>query len=431
MNRTFEKELFDWKENNIHTPLMVIGARQTGKTFILDKFCKENFEEYIYINLEREEGIASIFEETINPQEIIRNIEIKLGKTIDLEKTILFFDEIQVSERAITSLKYFCEDATYKIVCAGSLLGVKINRFSSSFPVGKVIIKYLYPMDFEEFLLATGNQNLALEIRRCFDKKEAMLETIHNQAIKEYQTYLCIGGMPAAIKNYIDNNKSIMAFDREIHANIITAYIADMRKYTISPEETIKIQSIYESMPMQLGKDNKKFKYSIIQKGGNRRQYELPLDWLLSSNMLIKSQKISLPEMPLKAYEDIDAFKIYLSDVGLLNYLAKVNFSNILDNSDFIFKGAITENYVAQTLLSKKYDLFYWRSNFDAEIDFILQKEVGIIPIEVKASINTKSKSLNEYMQKYQTNYAIRISMKNFGFMNNIFSVPLYAVHLI
>ena len=432
MKRKFTNKLKYWKEHNIKMPLMVIGARQIGKTYIIDEFCRENFREYIYINLEKEEKIQSIFENTLDPEEIIKYIEINYSKNIDIENTIIFFDEIQVSERAITSLKYFCEsERPYKIVCAGSLLGVKLNRFKSSFPVGKVIIENMYPLDFEEFLLAKGREKLIEEIKNCFNKKVKILDSIHEIAINEYKEYLCIGGMPKAVLNYLENDCKVVSFDRSIHENIINAYIADMRKYVYTAEESIKIQNIYETMPIQLGKDNRKFKYSVMEKGATRKNYELPLDWLVASNMLIKCTKVNFIQVPLKAYQDIESFKMYISDVGLLNYLAKVKFSDIILESEFMFKGAITENYVAQALISKKYDLYYWRSKSEAEVDFVLDKEDGIIPIEVKASTTTKSKSLNEYIQKFNPNYAIRVSAKNFGFYNNIFSVPLYAVFLI
>lgn len=299
---------------------------------------QKNYEHYIYINLEREEDIASIFEQTIDPLEIIKYIEIKKGITINIESTIIFFDEIQVSERAITSLKYFCEDKIYHIVCAGSLLGVKIRRFKSSFPVGKVIIKILFPVDFEEFLIALNKEKLLNEIKRCFDSSSKMLDSLHNEALELYKSYLCIGGMPQAVSDYIEKDYNIMAFNREIHSNIITAYIADMRKYTNSSEEIIKIQSIYENMPIQLGSDNRKFKYSTISSEGNKRQYELPLDWLVASNMLIKCSKIKLPQAPLKVYEEDDNFKMYLSDVGLLNYLSKVTFADIMCNNEFLLR---------------------------------------------------------------------------------------------
>lgn len=432
MERLFLNNLINWKEKSIDMPLMVIGARQTGKTYIIDYFCKKYFENYIYINLEFEQDIKSIFEKTLKPEEIIRYIEIIKNISFDPENTVIFFDEIQVSERAITSLKYFCEDVIpYKIVTAGSLLGVKVNRFTSSFPVGKVKIEYLYPMTFEEFLLAKSKENLVEEIRRCFNNKEQMLIGIHDLAIKEYKEYLCVGGMPKAVLNYIENDCDINKFDRSIHENIISSYIADMRKHTYTSSETVKIQKVYENMPLQLGKENKKFKYSLIEKGSTRKSYELPLQWLIVSNLLLKCTLVKSPQIPLKAYEDIEYFKLYMSDVGLLNCIAKINYADIIFEKDYIFKGALAENYVAQQFAQKKYDLCYWKSKNENEVDFILYNDDGIIPVEVKAKDNVKSSSLKEYVKKYNPKYSIRISYRNFGFENDIFSIPLYATFLI
>ena len=265
MKRKFLEKLIYWKENEMKTPLLVIGARQIGKTYIIEEFCKTNFKNYVYLNFENKHDLATIFEKTMEPKEIIKYIEATIGKSIDIENTIIFFDEVQISEDAITSLKYFCEaKENYKIICAGSLLGVKINRFNSSFPVGKVRILNMYPMDFEEFLWAIEEEKLSEIIKECYNNKEAMIEILHNKAIKYYQDYLLIGGMPQAILNYIKNDKNIMKFDRIIHQSIIMAYISDMRKYTMSAAETIKMNEIYETIPRQLAKDNTKFKYNIM-----------------------------------------------------------------------------------------------------------------------------------------------------------------------
>lgn len=432
MKRKFYQKLISWKQNNINMPLMVIGARQIGKTYIIEKFAKENFDNFIYINLEYEEEIRKKFEETIKPNEILKYIELIFDQSIDIDNTLIFFDEIQVSERAITSLKYFNEaKENYKIICAGSLLGVKLNRFNSSFPVGKIRIETMYPMDFEEFLLACNKDLLVEEIKNCFNNKKETQKEIHQKALNLYREFLCIGGMPAAVKNYIYNNFDVMKFDRSIHENIIAMYLADMRKYTYTSSETLKIQNIYEAMPLQLGKENKKFKYSIVDKNATKRNFETPLDWLISSNMLIKCKCVKKIETPLRAYVDNENFKMYLSDVGILNTLAKQSFRDIILDNNFMFKGAITENYVATNFVNKNYDLLFWKSNNQAEVDFILQTDYGIVPVEVKSSNNTVSKSLNEYIKKYSPKISIRISAKNFGYKNNIFNVPLYAAHLI
>ena len=431
MKRKIYQNLLKWKEEKIKMPYMLVGARQTGKTYILENFCKNEFENYIYINLDKMENISKVFEQTIVPEEIILNIETVLNIDINIENTIIFLDEIQVSERAISSLKYFCEsEKDYKIVCAGSLLGVKINRFKSSFPVGKVWIDYLYPMDFEEFLLAIGEEKLLKIIENSYKNMVPMLESLHEKALKLYYEYICIGGMPVAILNYIDNEKNITKFDDEINNIIITSYIADMAKYTQNIE-SIRNARIYNSIPAQLGKENKKFKYSLIEKSARAREYESSLDWLISSNMILKCDNIKTPKSPLKAYTD-DTFKVYLSDMGLLRALAKISINEIISNKNMIYKGILAENYVAEILFAKNRELYYWQVNSGMyEVDFLINIDGDIIPVEVKASDNTTSKSLNYYIKRYKPKYSIRISSKNFGFSNNIKSIPLYAIHLL
>ncbi len=431
MQRKIYQNLLKWKKEKIKMPYMLVGARQTGKTYILQEFCKNEFENYIYINLDKMEDIAKVFEQTIVPEEIILNIETILNIDINIENTIIFLDEIQVSERAISSLKYFCEsEKEYKIVCAGSLLGVKINRFKSSFPVGKVWIDYLYPMDFEEFLLAIGEEKLLKTIENSYKNMTPMIESLHEKALKLYYEYICIGGMPAAILNYIDNEKNITKFDDEINNIIITSYIADMAKYTQNIE-SIRNARIYNSIPAQLGKENKKFKYSLVEKSARAREYESSLDWLISSNMILKCDNIKTPKSPLKAYTD-NTFKVYLSDMGLLRALAKISVNEIISNKNMIYKGILAENYVAEILFAKNRELYYWQLNSGMyEVDFLINIDGDIIPIEVKASDNTTSKSLNYYIKRYKPKYSIRISSKNFGLSNNIKSIPLYATHLL
>ena len=431
MQRKIYQNLLKWKKEKIKMPYMLVGARQTGKTYILQEFCKTEFENYIYINLDKMEDIAKVFEQTIVPEEIILNIETILNIDINIENTIIFLDEIQVSERAISSLKYFCEsEKEYKIVCVGSLLGVKINRFKSSFPVGKVWIDYLYPMNFEEFLLAIGEEKLLKMIENSYKNMTPMLESLHEKSLKLYYEYICIGGMPAAILNYIDNEKNITKFDDEINNIIITSYIADMAKYTQNIE-SIRNARIYNSIPAQLGKENKKFKYSLVEKSARAREYESSLDWLISSNMILKCDNIKTPKSPLKAYTD-NTFKVYLSDMGLLRALAKISVNEIISNKNMIYKGILAENYVAEILFAKNRELYYWQVNSGMyEVDFLINIDGDIIPIEVKASDNTTSKSLNYYIKRYKPKYSIRISSKNFGFSNNIKSIPLYATHLL
>lgn len=430
MERKLYNNLLYWKNNKINMPYMLIGARQTGKTYILTEFCKKEFENYVYINLDSMENIKQVFEQTIQPEEIIRNIEGLLGIDINIENTIIFIDEIQVSERAISSLKYFCEsDKNYKIVVAGSLLGVKVNRFKSSFPVGKVWIDYLYPMDFEEFLLAIGENKLLELIKESYKEMKPMLDIIHEKALNLYNEYICIGGMPAAILNYIENDKNILKFKDSVLEMIITSYLADMSKYTENIE-AIRNNKIYNSMPAQLGKENKKFKYSLVEKSARAREYDSAMEWLISSNMLLKCQGIETPKSPLKAYTE-NNFKIYLSDIGLLRVLSKISINEIITNKNMIYKGVFIENYVAENLFSKYRELYYWTLGNMYEVDYLINIDGDIIPVEVKASDNTSSKSLNYYINRYKPQYSIRLSTKNFGEVNGIKSIPLYASFLI
>lgn len=430
MKRKFYDVLMNWKDKNINTPLMVVGARQIGKTYIINEFCKNEFEDYIYINLMEKQSIVKIFEEDSDFETKVKKIELELNRKIIAKKTIVFIDEIQESEKAISYLKAFCEsNSHYRIICAGSLLGVKIHRFKSSFPVGKVQIEFMHPMDFEEFLIALDKQMWVDEIKRCYNNLKEI--SIHNKLIDMYRTYLCIGGMPAAILEYKKVNEDILLWDRNILNNIVLSYLADMNKYTLNNNESIKIEKVYNTIPSSLSKENKKFKYADIEKGANKRQFETAIDWLEASQMIYKCKYVNKIEAPLKVYAQEDTFKLYVSDVGILTSLLEIQFSEILLNENFMFKGAIVENYVAQSFRANNISLYYWNSGNKAEIDFLLYNKDGIIPVEVKAGDNTQSKSLNIYKEKYNPKYSIRISTKNFGFNNNIKSIPLYATFCI
>lgn len=430
MKRKFYNVLLDWKNNNIETPLMVVGARQIGKTYIIDEFCKNEFKEYIYINLMERQSIVNIFEEKSDFETKVKKLELELNKKIDGEGTVIFFDEVQESETLISSLKAFCESQKkYKIICAGSLLGVKIHRFHASFPVGKVRIEFMYPMDFEEFLLALGKEMWIEEIKRCYNNLEEI--SIHDKLLELYRTYLCIGGMPEAIKDYIGVKEEILLTNKKIVKNVIISYLADMNRYTLNNTESIKIEKVYKTIPATLAKENRKFQYKDIEKGAKKRDYESAIDWLKASNLIYQCTLVNKIQPPLKAFEQIDYFKLYLSDVGLLTSLLEISFSDILLDTEYMFKGTIAENYIAQTFRTNDISLHYWKSNNMAEVDFLLYGEDGIIPVEVKANNNTKSKSLKMYMEKYNPKYAIRISTKNFGYTNNIKSIPLYAAFLI
>ncbi len=432
MKRKIYKDLLNWKENSIDIPLMIIGARQIGKTYIIKEFCKNEFENYIYINLLDNPQIVDLFEQSIPTEEKFTKMQWILNKNIDLEKTIIFFDEIQLSEKIISNLKYFCEsDKPFKIICAGSLLGVKINRFHSSFPVGKVKMEYMYPMDFEEFLMATSSQGLIDEIYRCYNEVIPMTNALHDKLLNLYRLYLCVGGMPQAVQKIVDVNQNIFDFDKTIVKNIIESYLNDMNQYIFNNTEKSRIEAIYKSIPSQLGNVSNKFQYTKINSNARSRDYETALQWLISSTMIYKCNLLKTIQIPPKAYADEEYFKLYISDVGLLTSLLEIQYNDILLDNNFLYKGNIAENYVAEQLVRNGVSLYYWKSNSDAEIDFILYNEDGLIPIEVKASDNITSKSLNSYIKKYNPKYSIRISTKNFGFENNIKSIPLYAAFLI
>jgi len=417
-----------WKDKSDKQPLILYGARQVGKTHIIKEFGKTNYENVIYVNFETNQRIASFFDEDIAPARIIRYLESSFNEEIFPHKTLIVFDEIQVCERALTSLKYFCEQTPeYHIVAAGSLLGVAINREKYSFPVGKVESLSLYPMDFEEFLWAINRSKLCSEIRNCYDNNLKMPQALHSELLELYKLYLIIGGMPKVVLEYVNTGKLISI--AEIQNEILNNYIADMAKYA-SNAGSIKIMACYNSIPAQLAKDNKKFQYKVVQKGGNADIFGSAIEWLNFAGVVRKCQKITQGTMPIAVYSDPSSFKIYMGDAGMLTMKSGMAYSTILSNLeiDNTFIGAIAENYVAVALATNGYPLYYWQSDNTAEIDFVIQKDDLIIPIEVKAGKNTKSRSLSVYREKYKPEYVIRISTKNFGFENGIKSVPVYAV---
>lgn len=419
------------EKEDINTPLMVVGARQIGKTYTIDEFCKNEFIKYIYINLLNNKEIIEIFKENINTEEKIKKMELSLGHTIDYENTIIFFDEIQESEELISALKFFCESkVSYKIICAGSLLGVKINRFHSSFPVGKVRIINMYPMNFEEFLWAMDYEIAIPEIKRCYQENVKMSDSIHEKLLNYYRMFLCVGGMPRMVLSLKETQK-ILEVDKSIASNIYKEYLMDMNKYVTNVTEGIKNETIYNSIPSQLANLSNKFQYGKINNNARKRDYETSLDWLISSKMVLRSNLVKKVEIPLKAYINDDYFKLYLSDIGLLVSILEIRYNDIMLNKEFMYKGVLAENYVATELIHNYETLYYWQSGNRAEIDFLINAKDGIIPIEVKANTNNNSKSLNLYMEKYKPSFAIRISSKNFGFENNIKSVPLYATFCI
>ncbi len=430
MKRNITEKLIEWKQNIYRKPLIIHGARQVGKTFTLQEFGRRYFKKTIYINFEEKPSFKSLFESDISPDKIINKIGLIENERIDPSKTLLIFDEIQACERALTSLKYFSEsDEKYFLIAAGSLLGVAINRENFSFPVGKVELKVMYPMRFDEFLFAMDQEDLVKLIRTHFNNKEAIPLALHQKLVDIYHQYLCTGGMPEIVKNYL-KNKDLDQITT-LQTTILNSYIADMAKYA-SASEAVKIRNTFATIPTQLAKENHKFQYKLIRKGASASHFGASIDWLCSSGIVIKCQRVNHGSIPLAANIDMSAFKLYMSDSGLLISRAGVPFRNILlDENIDQFKGSISENFVAQTLSSNGYELFYWESQSKAEVDFLIMRDNAVIPIEVKSSLNTRSKSLTIFKERYMPPYSIRISPKNFGFHNAVFAVPLYATFLI
>jgi predicted AAA+ superfamily ATPase len=425
MKRKIYDDLVKWKNKSGRMPLIVNGARQVGKSYILQEFGKQEFDNYIIVNLETDKALAEKFEENITPVPIIQYLESVHSQRIIPGKTLVIFDEIQACEGALTSLKYFCEQTPeYHIVAAGSLLGVAINRKKYSFPVGKVDELNLFPMDFEEFLWAMGRENFAYSIREHYESNEPL--DIHSKAIDFYNNYLIVGGMPAAVKEFIATNSFVAVAD--IQNRVLNEYIADMSKYA-EPSTSIKIRACYESIPAQLAKENHKFQYNVVQKGGSATIFGESIEWLKYAGVILKCQKTTHGMMPVKVYVDLSDFKLYLSDVGMLTMQSGMGTQAILSplETDNSFMGAIAENYVAQAFAANLIPLLYWKNDNTAELDFVIQKGVDVIPVEVKSGVRVRSKSLGVFMEKYKCPFGIRISKKNFGFENGIKSVPLYA----
>ncbi|MBR6599958.1 MAG: ATP-binding protein [Oscillospiraceae bacterium] len=430
MKRKITEHLIKWKDSSARKPLILNGARQVGKTYILREFGKEYYKNTVYINLEINSQAASFFDNDISPQKLIKYLEALTNQKIVPGETLVILDEIQSCERALTSLKYFCEETPeYHIVAAGSLLGVAINRNQTSFPVGKVNILRLYPLDFEEFLIATGNEILIEEIKNCYAGKIPMNETLHNKALSIYHDYLIVGGMPEVVKCFIETNSYIDS--SLIQSNIIDSYVADMAKYA-SNTESVKIRACYNSIPAQLAKDNKKFQYKVVQKGGSSSIFGASLEWLKQAGVVLECQRVEQGTHPLPVYADQTAFKIYMSDTGLLINKSQMSINTVITGEPNLFMGAVTENYIIQQLTAGNHVPYYWTvSNSQAELDFVIQKDDKIYAIEVKKGEHVRSRSLSVFKQKYSPDYAIRFSQKNFGWTDDVISIPLYAAFVI
>ena len=428
MKRFILNELIKWKESKYRKPLIVKGKRQIGKTYILKQFGEENYEGVAYFNFDRDKDLYNLFNDTKNPKRILEQLAFIYGKAILPGKTLIIFDEIQECPNALNSLKYFQEEANeYHIVCAGSLLGIRLSH--TSFPVGKVEFLNMYPMTFSEFLIADNCENL-VEYIKSIKEIENIPDIFFNQLEEKLKAYFIIGGMPEAVNVWV--NEKNMELVNNVQENILRAYESDFSKHTQNSEAN-KISLIWNSIPSQLAKENKKFLYQTIKEGARAREYENALNWLNDANLIYKIYNVTKPDMPLVAYNDLSSFRIYMNDVGLLRKMANLNSRIVVEGHKLFeeFKGALTENYVLN-MLCTIFDEVPNYFTFDRhEIDFVIQYENRIIPIEVKASNSTNNISLTRYNEKFNNNLSIRFSTNNLKKDGKILNVPLFLVEYI
>jgi predicted AAA+ superfamily ATPase len=420
-----------WKENAHRKPLILQGARQVGKTYSILEFGRTHYENVAYFNFETNPRLAETFEENISPDYLIPILSHIAGQTIVREKTLIVFDEVQLCERALTSLKYFCESAPdYHIIVAGSLLGVAVNREKFSFPVGKVDMKTLFPMDMEEFMIAMGESALVEQIKKSFQTDSPLPSALHDAAMQLYRQYLVVGGMPECVMQFAETKDYILV--RHTQDTILASYLNDMSKYN-NLNEIKKTRLAYDNITVQLSKKNTRFQYKLIKKGGRASEFENAIEWLCLSGIVSQVYKVEQIKKPLENYRDIDAFKIYVSDLGLLAAKKNLAAGDVLYMVEELndFKGGMAENYVNVQLAINGYQTYYWESARGAEIDFVIQREGKLIPIEVKSADNTRAKSLKVYMETYKPDYAIKLSAKNFSFEDGKKTVPLYAAFCI
>ncbi|HEY5556068.1 ATP-binding protein [Acetobacterium sp.] len=427
MNREAIKDLIKWKNREHRKPLIIHGARQVGKTWLMKEFGKTHYEKIAYINFENNERMEHLFNGNLDIPRLITALQIESGVTIDDKNTLIIFDEIQEVPKALTSLKYFCENAPqYHIVAAGSLLGVALHP-GTSFPVGKVDFMDLYPLNFTEFLNATGNENLvSLLETQDFE----LITSFKGRFIDLLKQYYYIGGMPEVVIRFIETNDYTIV--REVQNKLLMAYEQDFSKH--APNDAVpRIRMLWSSIPAQLAKENRKFVYGLIRQGARAKEFELAIQWLLDCGLIYKVSRIKKPDMPLMAYQDFNAFKLFILDVGLLSAMSDLDIKSLLEGNSVFeeFKGALTEQYMLQQLITNK-DIkpFYWsaeRSN--GEIDFVFQSGMDIVPLEVKAAENLQAKSLKSYCLRYKPKYAIRTSLSDYRKEEWLTNLPLYAIN--
>lgn len=425
MERNLFGKLECWKNKKKRKPLIIQGARQVGKTWIMKEFGKRYFKDTIYINFDNNEIMKNVFEIDFDISRIMSAIKIEYGKSFEVSNTLIIFDEIQEAPKALASLKYFYENAPqYAIIAAGSLLGVALHQ-GTSFPVGKVDFMHLYPLNFSEFLYANGEEKLA-ELLQSQDYQ--MINAYSVKYIELLKKYYYIGGMPEVVQTYLDTEDFNEV--REIQKNLLIYYEEDFSKH--APKEVIpRIHMVWNSIPAQLAKENRKFIYGCIREGARAKDFELAIQWLEDAGLIIKNYRVSKPAIPLIAYMEINSFKMFMLDVGLLGAKADITAKVLLDGSRIFeeFKGALTEQFVAQQLKAAGRELYYYSAkNSSGEIDFLLQQEMQCIPIEVKAEENLRAKSLKAFCEKYKPEMAIRSSMSNYRKQEWMVNVPLYLL---
>ena len=421
-------KLIEWKNDKNRKPLILKGARQVGKTYILQEFGANYYENTAYFNFDHDEGLAELFLNTKDPKRIVEQLSLAAGKKINPHTTLIIFDEIQECPNALNSLKYFCEEASeYHVACAGSLLGIRLSK--TSFPVGKVDFLNLYPMTFSEFLIADGSENLVVVMKQMKEIRK-IPKLFEEQLIEKLKVYYIIGGMPEAVFSWV-NDKDIEKVNK-IQKNILDSYESDFSKHTDASEAN-KISLIWNGVPSQLAKENKKFVYQVVKDGARAREYESALNWLNDANLISKCYLVRKCAFPLKAYNDLSAFKIYMNDVGLLRRMSNLDSKIILEGNKLFeeFKGSFTENYVANMLtyvLGEAPNYYTFDRN---KIDFVIQKNNKIIPIEVKSDKSTNHNSLTKYNMKNDNEISFRFSLNNLSKDGKIINVPLYFIEYI
>ncbi len=426
MYRIAMEKLYRWKVSRRRKPLIIQGARQVGKTWLMKEFGRSAYRDMVYINFDSNSRMAELFASDLNTDRLIMGIELYAGKKIDPDSTLLIFDEVQEVPRALSSLKYFYENAPqYHIICAGSLLGIALHE-GTSFPVGKVDFLELYPLSFREFLMAvTGTQ-----FAKLLDSQDYKMITSFKQTyIEALKQYYFIGGMPEAVKNFTEERDFYEV--REVQKRILEAYEQDFSKH--APLEIVpKIRMVWNSIPSQLAKENKKFLYGLVREGGRAKEYETAIMWLCDCGLVYKIERVKGGGIPLKAYVDQKAFKLFVVDVGLLGCMTGLSPKILLDGKDLFkeFKGALTEQYVCQQLKTLENLSIYYYTNDrgSCEVDFVVDTGERTVPVEVKAEVNLKAKSLKTYYEKYQPEISIRTSMADYRPEEWLMNLPLYAI---